>query len=206
MKAIVYDCEIKKAIPSAKEPQDFGIEYCKGWRDFPNMGCSMISVFDFNTLMPRLFAGDNMIEFFELCENSELVIGFNNNNFDDHLLAEMGVKLTPHMNGGKSFDLLRAIWKSVGLDPTSYGYHHNGYGLDDLSVANLGFGKLGTGAHAALLYQRGEYGKLFDYGLRDIMLTTWLLCLAAKQPILNPKLPGERLHVEIPFDLPSISP
>jgi hypothetical protein len=152
--------------------------------------------------MPRIFMDDNIVEFFKLVEPDDsevMVVGFNNNNFDDNLVKLMGVKFK------HSFDLLRAVWKAAGLDPTSYGYHHQGYGLDDLCKANLGQGKRGDGAMAAILYQRQKYGQLLDYGLTDIMLTTYLLVLCARQPIVNPKKPGERLHVEIPFDIPPIS-
>jgi hypothetical protein len=213
---IVYDCEIKKGIPSSKEPSEADIQYCDGWRDFKNMGCSLITVFDFKTCFPRVFMDDNIVGFFELIERCEIAVGFNNHNFDDNLIAEMGVKLrrftydTSNSNVNavipESFDLLRAIWKAAGLDPNSYGYHHQGYGLDDLCLANLRLGKRGSGAIAAILYQRQKYGSLIDYGLTDVMLTTWLLALCKKQPIVNPKKPGERLFVEIPFDVPPIAP
>ena len=210
---IVYDIEIKKGIPSSKSPSEPDIQYCDGWRDFKNMGCSLITVFDFKTCLPRVFMDDNYVEFFQLVERTETVVGFNNHNFDDNLLSEMGVRVRPWThpddvisNAPQSFDLLRAIWKAAGLDPTSFGYHHQGYGLDDLCLANLRQGKRGTGAIAAILYQRQKFGSLIDYGLTDVMLTTWLLALCYKQPIMNPKKPGERLHVSIPFDVPPIAP
>jgi hypothetical protein len=220
-RVVAYDCEIRKGIPGKNEPTHPDIEYASGWRDFENMGVSLITCYDFSWRMPRVFMDDNIIEFFKLIEpehhNDEVIVaGFNNNNFDDNLLKHMGVKFRPfrkdERDSGeealtpKSFDLLRAIWKAAGLDPTSYGYHHQGYGLDDCCKANIGQGKRGNGALAAILYQRKQFGSLIDYGLTDIMLTAYLLELCARQPIVNPKKPAERLFVEIPFDVPSISP
>lgn len=206
MTVIVYDCEIKNGILSGKEPSEPDIKYCEGWRDFKGMGVSLITVFDFRTKLPRVFMDDNIVQFFELLERSPIVVGFNNHNFDDNLLATMGAEVLPFNGAAGSYDLLRAIWSAAGLDPKSYGYHHQGYGLDDVCRANIGMGKSGNGALAAILFQRQKYGTLIDYGLTDVMLTTWLLALCKQQPIINPKRPGERLHVEVPFDVPSIYP
>lgn len=214
MKVIVYDCEIAKAIPSDKFPLDADIQTCKGWRDFENMGCSMITTFDYNTWMPSIFMADNIIGFFEQVESADVLVGFNNHNFDDNLLAHLGVRVRRWaasgdadqnpLGGTMTFDLLRAIWSAAGLDPNSFGYHHQGYGLDDMALANLGHGKVGESALAAVLYQRGKWGQFTHYGLRDIMLTAYLLYLAKRQPLINPKKPEERLHVHIPFDVLSI--
>lgn len=215
---VAYDCEIKKGIPSKESPTEPDIQYASGWRDFDNMGVSLITAYDFSMGMPRMFMDDNIVEFFKLVEPEDrevIVVGFNNHNFDDNLVAKMGLNFRRFTQNTAdsdvnalrtmSFDLLRAIWKAAGLDPNSYGYHHQGFGLDDVCMANLGQGKRGNGAMAAVLYQRQKYGALCDYGLTDIMLTAYLLVLCANQPIINPKKPGERLHVEIPFDIPPIS-
>lgn len=213
---LAYDIEIKKGIPNKNDPPEMDIEYCAGWRDFENMGIALISCYDFQTRTPRLFMDDNLFNFFAFIEhNQPLLVGFNNNNFDDNLLKLAGVPTRPFQKDTAdsdvnvlvpmSFDLLRAIWKAAGLDPNSYGYHHQGFGLDDVCMANLGFGKFADGAAAAIMYQRKQFGRLCDYGLRDIMLTAYLLDLCARQPIINPKNPSQRLFVEIPFAVPPIS-
>lgn len=219
MNLLTYDCEIIRGIPSGKHPSEPDIEYCNGWKDFANMGVSLISVYDFNTRMPRLFMQDNIVDFFRMVERQDtIVVGFNNWNFDDNLVSYMGVKFERYTRAvrydvdetsvvcAQSFDLLRAIWEAAGLDSNSYGYHHQGFGLHDVCMANIGQGKRGDGELAAILFQRQRYGSLVDYGLTDIMLTAYLLELCARQPIINPKKPQERLHVAIPFDVPSISP
>ena len=42
MRALIYDIEIIKAIPSKNGERITGIEYCEGWKDHANMGISVI--------------------------------------------------------------------------------------------------------------------------------------------------------------------
>lgn len=65
---LVYDCEIVKAIPSSKEAPTPGIEYCAGWRDFANMGISVIGAYDYETDRYRVFLEDGFQEFAELVQ------------------------------------------------------------------------------------------------------------------------------------------
>lgn len=46
---LIYDVEIKKAIPFKNAPRIEGIDYCGGWNDYVNMGISVVGVYDYST-------------------------------------------------------------------------------------------------------------------------------------------------------------
>lgn len=168
---IIYDCEIKKGI-APKGQKQIGIEYCGGWRDFDNMGISVIGVFDYKEGRYRVFMDDNFDEFQVLLDTSQVIVGFNNRKFDDKLLGASGLRIDKN----KSYDLLAEIWKAADLDPEIFvPSTHGGYGLGDCCLANFGVGKKGHGEQAPLLYQMGRYGELIDYCLHDIYMTKMLL-------------------------------
>ena len=66
--------------------------------------------------------------------------------------------------------------------------HHGGYRLDDICQAN-GLGKkTGWGGSAPIDWQLGHFGRLIDYCMNDVMLTTRLLLLIAQSDfIYNPR-------------------
>ena len=68
MKAIIYDCEIKNAIPDKNEPLRPHINYCKGWEDHLGMGISVIGVFDYHVGQDRIFCEGNLSDFAALVD------------------------------------------------------------------------------------------------------------------------------------------
>jgi hypothetical protein len=49
---IIVDIEILKAIPKSGEALIPGIEYCAGWRDFENMGITVVCTYEMETHRP----------------------------------------------------------------------------------------------------------------------------------------------------------
>lgn len=194
MKILIYDCEIARGIPPKKEPPEFGIEYCGGWRDFKGMGLSLISAFDLSTRTPSVYLPDNLREFQRLLDEADIVVGFNNHTFDDQLITHHGFVLEHR----KSYDLLAEIWLAAGLSTTFAPHSHGGYGLNAMCLANLGRGKIGDGAGAPILWQRRELGRLVNYGLSDITLTAELLDCAMRGPLKHPFRPGDSLFIRHP--------
>jgi hypothetical protein len=168
---VVYDCEIKRLVLSAGEERQDGVEYCAGWEDFTGMGISCICALDVLQGRPRVFFEDNFADFQELVASSRVVVGFNNHRFDDRLCAAHGIWIRPE----QSQDLMQIIWQAAGLGPAYQRDSHGDFTLDKLCRANFGDGKVVSGAMAPLWWQAGQYGRVADYCLRDVMLTVQLL-------------------------------
>jgi hypothetical protein len=169
--AIVYDCEIEKAILGRKETRIDGIAYCEGWRDFAGMGLSVVGAYDYATDAYRVFCKDNAAEFAKLVAGADIVIGFNSLAFDDPLVKTVwNIEVGP-----KSYDLLAETWQAAGLSREFVYPTHLGYTLNALSETNGLGGKTGHGATAPVQWQRGQIGAVADYCLHDVWLTKQLI-------------------------------
>jgi hypothetical protein len=192
MKAIIYDCEIVKAIPSPLDATIPGIEYCGGWDDHANMGISCIGVYDYEEDRYRVFLEDNFGEFYNLVGHSEVVIGFNSVNFDNKLASAVIGRDIRDLLHTRTYDLLREVWIGDGLS-TVFNYKtHGGYRLNDIARANGLPPKSGHGALAPVQWQQGQRGAVIDYCLMDVKLTKDLIDLVLRNGMLNnPKRDGQ---------------
>jgi len=171
MNAIIYDCEIIKAIPPQLQT---GIKYCKGWRDFKNMGISVIGAYDYLENRYRVFMSDNFDEFQKLVDKRDKIIGFNSLAFDNKLCAANRIIV----RDSKSYDLLAEVWKAKGLGSEfdiENSHRYLGLGLDKLAEVNLGLNKTGHGDLAPIQWQQGKIGAVIDYCLTDVHLTKRLI-------------------------------
>lgn len=187
---IVYDIEIKRAVPHKSKPREKGIDYCEGWHDHANMEIACICAYDAIADRYRVFSDGNLEAFDQLC-HERYVVGFNSIQFDDKVLAVEGLSVKT------DYDLLREVWIADGLEPTFQSVEtHDGYGLDSLAKANGQSGKIGNGADAPAWWQRGEYGKVIDYCLEDVRQTWLLMKRVLRDGHLNhPKAPERRLSL-----------
>ena len=190
---IIYDCEIKKVIPdfpiNEMPPQ---YEYCRGWKDFEGMGCSVVGTYDYIEQRYRIFCDDNLQEFQELVNQRDLVIGFNNHQFDDPLMEACGVTIPKE----KSWDILAEIWHAAGLAREFCSDDHKLFGLDACCRANFNTGKTGNGRMAPIDWQEGNIGTVIDYCLSDVALTKRLVDqIAIDRHILDPRDPSHRLWI-----------
>lgn len=167
---LVYDCEIIKGILGKNERPVEGVEYCAGWRDFPNMGISVIGAYDYWDDRYRVFCDDNFDEFKVLAAERSPV-SFNGIAFDDQLCRANGIPVTTE------YDLLVETWAAAGLGPEFRYPSHTGYGLDAICEFNALGRKTGNGALAPVLWQQGKHGQVIDYCLQDVRLTVRLLDL-----------------------------
>lgn len=191
MKILIYDCEIIKAIPvdyKLEQPIE-GIEYCNGWDDVENMGISVIGTYNnwskekiafvepgVNMQMIQDNKGPipNQVDlrhFQELLDEADVLVGFNNQNFDDKLIKANGFVIPDKV---VNYDILQEIWRAVGLGPEFTYPYHAGFSLAQACKVNGLKPKTGTGANAAILWQRGKYEEVIDYCLNDIEITTEL--------------------------------
>jgi hypothetical protein len=196
MRALIYDIEILKAIPDRNGQRLEGIEYCEGWHDHANMGIACIGAYDYVEDRARVFTEDNMSDFLDLCDDRDVLVGFNSIPFDNAVIAATrNIDLLPE---ARCYDILRELWAAAGLPPAFDPRTHGGYGLDATCEKNFGTNKTGNGALAPVLWQRGEIGKVIDYCLNDIRLTKQLFDrIIGLQSIRNPKT-GEELKMRAP--------
>lgn len=164
LSALVYDVETKRCLPGSGDWAR-GLDHCKGWTDYRGMGISVICAYDYLDDTYMVFMDDNLHKFQNLIDRREHVIGFNSIRFDDALCAAHGVVVTT------SYDLLKEIREAAALMPKVETMGRRAYNLELLSQVNLGGGKFGTGAMAPMLYQRGRFGTLVSYCLRDVQVT-----------------------------------
>ncbi len=190
MKAIIYDCEIKNAIPDKNEQLRPNINYCKGWTDFLGMGISVISVYDYHVGQFRIFCEDNLSDFAALIDDSDHVIGFNQIHFDNKLIAAHGIEFDPR----KNWDLYVEAKGAAGADK-----YAKGYKLDDFVFVNFRIRKKQSGAFAPILWQQGKMGQVIDYGLTDTWLTKKCIDLIVETgAILDPRT-GQTIKLSIPL-------
>jgi len=187
--AVIYDIEIRRAIPPKTGERLAGIEYCEGWQDHANMGVAVLGAYDCVERRYRVFCDDNLGEWNALVDSGRLCVGFNSIPFDNAVLAATeGWRVPPE---DQCYDLLREIWIAAGLPPKFDLSTHGGYGLDAVCAENFGARKSGNGALAPVLWQQGQVGAVIDYCLQDIRLTKLLFDRAmAEHPIINPKSGG----------------
>jgi hypothetical protein len=158
---IVLDAEIKKGILGKNDVPMEGIEYCEGWRDFANMGVSVVCTYDIHTHLTRTFLEEDF-------EELKLYLGDQ-----------------PTAGQARHFDALERIWITLGLDPDHFDWRtHGGWSLDAIMTATFGLAKSGHGAMAPVWWQQGRKGRVIDYCGRDVWLEGKLIShILAGKPI-----------------------
>jgi hypothetical protein len=178
---VVYDLEIIRGIPKKGEPRSPDIEYCSGWDDHANMGVACLCAFDGGAVLTgevlpyRVFTDPTAWrDFLHMVFRRPWPTtfwGYNNVRFDNKVLAASGWDV-PRLCG----DLLAELWAHAGLSRDKYSRKsHGGYTLDNVAKVNGLGGKSGSGGHAPILWQRGFHGRVIDYCLKDVALTTKLV-------------------------------
>jgi len=196
MDGIIYDIEIIEIPPKKGEEPIPGLKYCQGWRDYTGMHISCICAYELGTGDYRVFLQDNFHAFQELVNQCEWIIGFNSQRFDDEVCRSNGIQITTN------YDLLLETWSAAGINPAGpFGDAHKGFRLEDIAQANLGTGKSGEGANAAVLWQQGKFGQVIDYCLRDVRLTAQLWERRAN--LISP-VDGSELCLREPHEQPRV--
>jgi len=195
MLALIYDLEIKNAIPQRKEMPVHGLSYCKGWHDHAGMGISVLAACLFDTVSVttryRLFCDDNKDEFGALLLRPDLLlVTFNGLAFDNPVIEACWNIAVPETN---SYDIAAEIRTCLGRS------NLKGYSLAALAENNLSWvGKSGSGADAPGLFQQGKLGALHSYALDDVAITLGLFqCITMDHCLLSP-VTGKRLNLEVP--------
>jgi hypothetical protein len=188
---LIYDCEIISLIDTGKTPRLEGYKYCNGWRDYSNMGISVIGTYLLNPSIKingfkHPFDADLVQKFFD---SFDIVIGFNSKGFDDKLLSYNGIEVET------TYDLLEEIryaaYSSRSWEDCPKGHS---YKLDAIAQAN-GMAKSGSGELAPKLWQDGKHQEVIDYCLHDCVITAKLLNLGINGQLIDPNT-GSKLQLK----------
>tara|TARA_R110002096_G_scaffold298977_1_gene493439 strand:- start:2890 stop:3522 length:633 start_codon:yes stop_codon:yes gene_type:complete len=188
--AIMYDCEIYRAIYMHGEFRDPKLQYCGGWTDYEGMGVSVITAYDFVMSEWGVYMSDNLKDFKTLINSRNIVMGFNSKRFDDNLIRANGIPLDPD----KGYDL----WKQI-VDTQLPG-QRKGFRLSDMLEANDIPAKTDMGSDAPRQAQQGEWGRLISYGINDSLKQVQLLRKAINGTMKNPKN-GEYMTIKLPWEV-----
>ena len=211
-KILIFDCEIINCIPPQNdEDKNPNLNYCKGWRDFKNMGISVIGTWrnydlvkifgnyytiplpsgkyqafvNHNSLINAFSFPDIVVKDFEqflrLAMISDCIVGFNSRAFDDKLCH------ANHLEFTTDFDLLEEVRLAAGM-PRHYvrGLTKSGYNLNNLALTNLGYGKTKTGELAPVLWQEGKKEEVIKYCQSDVELLRSLYFRFIKGKLYDP--------------------
>lgn len=202
---LIYDLEI---IRSPKiDPKRPNYAYAKDWDDHIGMGIACIGVYNYATgdlfcqrvdLMGCSPDFADMSEYGKLIrtfQDADLVIGYNNQKFDDPMMKSHGYPIVPY----KSYDLLVNIYAAVGLYG-AWDYHtHAGYNLDAVCKANGIEGKSGNGADAPFEWQDGKFEHVMEYCKNDVWITKLLIDKVFRDGgLISPKT-GKFVRISMPF-------
>lgn len=154
---VVYDCEIKKPVDGKTVT----------WETHHLMGISVACLFDYRTGDFSVYLEDNLPELAHRLNQADLVVAFNQINFDNRLLRASGLDLKPDSQL-KNYDMLVESRRSIGWSDGMQ--FPRGMKLDDHLEATFGKASMKTadGADAPGMYQRGEMGRLISYCLADV--------------------------------------
>ena len=164
MNVVVYDLEIKNSIGAMVGDKTVT------WSTHDLMGISCGVLFDYRTGDFVVYLDDNMNDLAKRLNEADLVVAFNQINFDNRLLRASGLNLKPDEEL-KNYDMFVESIRSHHPDWSwEKGPRVKGFRLDDHLSAIFGnhFMKTDHGENAPKLYQRGEMGKLISYCVADV--------------------------------------
>lgn len=182
----VYDLEIKTPIENLP----------KKWEDHALMGISCLGLYDYAEDRYKVYDDHNKAEFLDRYFNNPncVLISFNGYKFDDRVVKTNWENGAAQKRSYESFDILDAVWKSLGKMN-----FHKGVSLDALCQATLFTGKSGSGEFAPALYLENRIAELVTYCLHDVWLTKRLFDFVRTHGfVMSPTL--GKINVEIPKD------
>lgn len=181
LRYVYFDLEIKNSI-----------EECGGWAGAIHRGgVAVLCVWDSRDENPVFYDETNLEAGCRHLEEADVVVSFNGAVFDVPLLeahTRRKLVLKEHVDvfalAKRALERMGKGWKGQGLGP--------------LSEKTTGRTKIGMGSHAPTLVREQKWADLYNYCLRDVILTRDLLTFARRNGyILDAE--GEELLLDIPI-------
>ena len=156
---VVVDVEIQKTI-----------EQVGGWDNTDKMGIGVAVIYEYQTDRFRIYGPDDVLELQARLMMADRVSGFNIWKFDFPVIWGLPGRERVSAMQPKTNDILRRIWRALGLNPDEFGSQHKGWGLDVVCNGTFGRGKTGYGGDAPKWFQEGKWARLVDYCIDDVKL------------------------------------
>lgn len=177
---VYFDLEIKN-----------DLDLIGGWEGAKTRGgIGLLCLWDSEDENPAFFDETTAPEAQAILEAASAVVSFNGTGFDLHVLQSVlghPIALRTHVDlfelAKRELDRQGKVWK--------------GHGLDAISRATLGRGKIGVGSDAPKLLRESKFAQLANYCLRDVILTRDLLTFCRRNGYILDK-DGEALHLKLP--------
>jgi len=153
-----------------KFPIIIDVETKHSFRDFSDpakLGVTVVALFDYKDNRGMVFLEKEINQLFPLLENSSYIVGFNNKSFD---LPVLQAYYPGRIESFTVFDIMDDVREKIGRR----------LALNDLITATLGKKKTAHGLMAIDYYKEGEWEKLKQYCLDDVMLTKELFDFGIK--------------------------
>lgn len=197
MRFLLYDAETKR-VPYTGGTKIDGIEYADGWRDFANLGISVVCAFTYPDEKYHVFLERDLHEFQSLVSEYEEIVSFNGVKFDDELCRQgYGINIIT------TYDILREAYIAAGFDPDNLPRKETpisamlagrkpespakGFGLDAIAKKNFKYGKSGRGDLAPIWFQQGNVSRVINYCLDDVKLEVNIFFQSQRGYLLHPK-------------------
>ncbi len=139
-----------------------------GRDNFDALNISVIGAYSYDRDEYMIFDENELDKLGELMRESGLIVGFASKRFDLPVMRryyDFDLFAIPHL------DILDEIELSSGKRIS----------LDILAKENLGYGKIGKGSDAPILYEQGKIDELKKYCLHDVKVTKEVYDLAKTQ-------------------------
>lgn len=131
-----------------------------GWSNIPAFGLSVAVTSWNDSNSYQQWMENDSTELVKELERADKVIGFNILRFDYEVLSAYVPNIHDLLDG-KSFDILVDLEGRLGFRVS----------LDNMCLATLGKGKIGSGRDAVEWFRQGQIEKVVEYCQRDVELT-----------------------------------
>jgi len=146
----------------------------RGHIDVNEQELTVVAIHDSDTGKYSSYFKDELHKLWPILERTDMLIGFNSDNFDIPLLNRY---YPGDLSRIRSLDLLSEVQKALGRRVR----------LQSLAEATLGRGKSGDGLKAGQWWKEGKKDKVSEYCIEDVRLTRELYDYALTHGILKYK-------------------
>lgn len=145
---------------------------------------TLLALYNSETDSYSSYTQEELPKLWPLLERTDLLIGFNSDNFDIPLLNRYYPGDLTHI---RSLDLLSEVYRVLGRRIR----------LQTLAEATLGKGKKGDGHKAMEWWQQGKIEKVREYCIDDVRITKELFDYAREKGLLKYKDLREKRDIKI---------
>jgi DEAD/DEAH box helicase domain-containing protein len=158
--------------------------FARGRVNVDEQELTLLALYNSETDSYSSYTQEELPKLWPLLERTDMLIGFNSDNFDIPLLNRYYPGDLTHI---RSLDLLAEVYRVLGRRIR----------LQTLAEATLGKGKKGDGQKAMEWWQQGKIDKVREYCIEDVRITKELFDYAREKGILKYKDLREKRDIKL---------